>query len=105
VTALLPAMIGAQKTRELLYFGEKFDAAQALQWGMLWKVVPHNQLLIEAIKVARRIADLPEGPVKDLKKILTKLSFGLQEAMAEETAATVRGFLDPESARRVASFT
>jgi hypothetical protein len=36
---------------------------------------------------------------------LTKLSFGLQEAMAEETAATVRGFLDPESAKRVASFT
>jgi enoyl-CoA hydratase/carnithine racemase len=105
VTALLPNMIGAQKTRELLYFGERFDAAQALQWGMLWKVVPHNQLLVEAIKVARRIADLPEGPVKDLKRILTKLSFGLQEAMAEETAATVRGFLDPESAKRVASFT
>ncbi len=105
VTALLPTMIGAQKTRELLYFGERFDAAQALQWGMLWKVVPHNQLLIEAIRVARRIADLPERPVKDLKGVLTKLSFGLQEAMAEETEATVRGFLDPESAKRVASFT
>jgi enoyl-CoA hydratase/carnithine racemase len=105
VTALLPNMIGAQKTRELLYFGERFDAAQALQWGMLWKVVPHDQLLIEALKAARRIADLPEKAVKDLKRILAKLSFGLDEAMALESAATVRGFLDPESAKRVASFT
>jgi enoyl-CoA hydratase/carnithine racemase len=105
VTTLLPRMIGAQKTRELLYFGERFDAAQALQWGMLWKVVPHDQLLVEAIKVARRIADLPAGPVKDLKRILARFSTGFDEVLAAETAATVRGFLDPESAKRVASFT
>lgn len=105
VTTLLPRMIGAQKTRELLYFGERFDAAQALQWGMLWKVVPHDQLLVEAIKVARRIADLPAGPVKDLKRILARFSSRLDEVLAAETAATVRGFLDPESAKRVASFT
>jgi enoyl-CoA hydratase/carnithine racemase len=105
VTVLLPAMIGAQKTRELLYFGERFDAAQALQWGMLWRVVPHDQLIAEAIKVARRIADLPARPVKDLKRILARFSFGLEEVLAEETAATVRGFLDPESGKRVATFT
>jgi enoyl-CoA hydratase/carnithine racemase len=105
VTTLLPAMIGAQKTRELLYFGERFDAAQALQWGMLWKVVPHAELLPEAIKTARRIAALPAGPVKDLKRILARFSSDLDEVLAEETAATVRGFLDPESAKRVASFT
>ncbi|HEY3791355.1 MAG TPA: enoyl-CoA hydratase/isomerase family protein [Bradyrhizobium sp.] len=105
VTALLPRMIGAQKTRELLYFGERFDAAQALQWGMLWKVVPRDRLLIDALAVAERIAGLPPGPVKDLKRILAKTSFGLEAAMAEETAATVRGFLDPESVKRVASFT
>lgn len=105
VTTLLPNMIGAQKTRELLYFGERFDAAQALQWGMLWKVVPPDQLLAEAIQVARRLADLPAGPVRDLKRILSKTPRGLEEILAAETAATVRGFLDPESLKRVASFT
>ncbi|HEY6619656.1 MAG TPA: enoyl-CoA hydratase/isomerase family protein [Steroidobacteraceae bacterium] len=104
-TTLLPNMIGAQKTRELLYFGERFDAAQALQWGMFWKVVPQAQLLAEAIQVARRIADLPAQPVKDLKRILARgPSVSLEAAMAAETAATVRGFLDPESAKRVAMF-
>jgi enoyl-CoA hydratase/carnithine racemase len=105
VTTLLPNMIGAQKARELLYFGERFDAAQALQWGILWRVVPPEQLLTEAIKVARRIADLPARPVKDLKRILARSASSLEEVLAAETAATVRGFLDPESAKRVAGFT
>ena len=103
VTALLPRMIGAQKTRELIYFGERFDAVQALEWGLLWKVVPQGQLLSEAINLARRIAELPARPVRDVKRIMTQaLWSSLEEVMAAETAATVRGFLDPESARRVA---
>jgi enoyl-CoA hydratase/carnithine racemase len=105
VTTLLPNLIGAQKTRELLYFGERFDAAQALQWGMLWKVVPPDQVLTEAITVARRIAGLPAGRVRDLKKILAGSPSSLEEVLAQETAATVRGFLDPDSVKRVASFT
>ena len=104
VTALLPRMIGPQKTRELIYFGERFDATQALQWGLLWRVVPQAQLLSEAIDLARRIAELPPGRVADLKRILTLApSASLEEVMAAETAATARGFLDPESARRVAA--
>lgn len=103
VTALLPRMIGAQKTRELIYFGERFDAAEALEWGLLWKVVPQAQLLSEAITLARRIAELPPRRVADLKRILALApSSSLEEVMAAETAATVQGFLDPESARRVA---
>jgi enoyl-CoA hydratase/carnithine racemase len=98
-------MVGAQKTRELIYFGECFDAAQALQWGMLWKVVPHAQLLFEAIHIARRIAELPPAPVNALKRILAhRLSSSMEEVMADETAATVRGFLDPETGKRIASF-
>jgi len=105
VTALLPRMIGAQKARELIYFGERFDAAQALEWGLLWKVVPPAQLLAETIELARRIAELPEGPVKDLKRILTLAQSGsFDQILAAEAAATVRGFLDPASANRVAGY-
>lgn len=103
VTALLPRMVGAQKARELIYFGERFDAAQALDWGILWKVVPPAQLLAEGIELARRIAELPSRPVKDLKRILTQaLSGGFEAVLAAETATTVQGFLDPASAKRVA---
>ena len=105
VTALLPRMVGAQKARELILLGDRFDAAQALEWGMLSRVVPHERLLPEAVDLAGRIAALPTRPVRDLKRIMSAApSMSVEAVMAVETAATVQGFLDPESATRVARF-
>jgi enoyl-CoA hydratase len=38
--ALLPTLIGWGRTREILYLGETFTAAQALAWRLVEKVVP-----------------------------------------------------------------
>jgi enoyl-CoA hydratase/carnithine racemase len=85
--------------------GQRFDAAQALDWGLVWKVVPGEALMPEALTLARRIAALPRGPVRDLRRILARRTgAGLEAAMSAETDATVRGFLDPETATRVAAF-
>lgn len=105
VTELLPRLVGLQRARELIMLGERFDAGQAREWGLLSKVVPDTELMPEALALARRIAALPTGPVRDLRRILARRSGGgLEAAMAAETEATVRGFLDPETARRVAAF-
>ena len=105
VTELLPRLIGLQRTRELILLGERFDAAQAHSWGLLHKVVPDSVLMPNSLSLARRIAALPTGPVRDLRRILARPSGdGLVAVMEAETDATVRGFLDPETARRVAKF-
>jgi enoyl-CoA hydratase/carnithine racemase len=105
VTALLPRLVGLQRARELMLLGERFDAAQAHDWGLVWKVVPDDALMPQTLALAHRIAALPSGPVRDLRRILAGPSHaGLQAAMAAETDATVRGFLDPETAGRVAGF-
>jgi len=105
VTNLLPRLVGLQKARELILFGERFDAGQALDWGLLWKVVQAEQLLPEALLLARRIAALPPGPVRALKQILAaRHGGGLEAAMAAETEATLAGFLDPATAKRIAGF-
>jgi enoyl-CoA hydratase/carnithine racemase len=105
VTEMLPRLVGLQKARELILLGEKFDAAQAQRWGLVWKVVSDAALMPEALGLARRIAALPPGPVRDLHRILaSRKGAGLEAAMAAETDATVRGFLDPETARRIAAF-
>ncbi len=105
VTEILPRLVGLQRARDMILFGEKFDAHQALEWGLLRAVVADAELLPTAIQLATRIAALPAGPVRDLKRILARRnSAGLEAAMAAETAATVRGFLDPETAKRIASF-
>ena len=105
VTELLPRIVGLQRARSLIMLGERFDAAQAHAWGLLWKVVPDDAVLPEALALARRIAALPRGPVRDLRRILARRTgAGLDAAMAAETDATVRGFLDPATAARVAVF-
>jgi len=103
VTSQLPRLVGLQKARELILFGERFDAAQALDWGLLWQVVPDEELMAAALATARRVAALPPGPVRALKRILAR-DLDMAAAMAAETDATVAGFLDPETARRVAQF-
>jgi hypothetical protein len=51
------------------------------------------------------ILALPEGRVRDLKRVLNRAcSLDAEAAMALESEATVRGFLDPATAERVASF-
>jgi len=104
VTELLPRLVGLRRARELIMLGEKFGADEAAEWGILHEVVPQDELMPRALALAERIAALPPGPVKDLRRILAGGSRGLERAMAEETEATLRGFLDPATAKRIAAF-
>jgi enoyl-CoA hydratase len=42
--ALLPMLVGWGRAREIMYLGETFSAAQALQWGLVEHVVPSASL-------------------------------------------------------------
>lgn len=42
--ALLPGLIGWGRTKVLLYTGDNIDARTALEWGLVEKVVPANEL-------------------------------------------------------------
>lgn len=105
VTEILPRLVGLARAREMILLGERFDARQACEWGLVREVVPDGTLMETAIALARRIAALPPGPVRDLKRILARAKgAGLEAALAAETDATVRGFLDPDTAKRIAAF-
>ena len=105
VTAILPRIVGLAKTRELLLLGETFGAAEAQAMGLAWRVVPDDAVFETAHEVAARIAALPRAAVSDLKRVLNRAgSFDIEGAMALETEATVRLFLDPETAERVKGF-
>jgi len=105
VTELLPRLVGLARAREMILLGEKFDAVEARSWGLVRDVVADAALLPAAIDLARRLAALPRERVADLRRILARPErAGLEAAMVQETAATVKGFLDPETARRVSQF-
>jgi len=105
VSALLPKMTGPQRAKELILFGEPFDARQALAMGIARQVVPADILFDEAQATARRIIELPGAAVGDLKRVLNRAyHMDVEGAMELETEATVRGFLDPSTAERAARF-
>ena len=53
----LPRLVGPAKAAELALLGDPIDAAEALRLGLVSKVVPGDQLMIEARAVAERLAE------------------------------------------------
>ena len=105
VTALLPALAGLNSARELLFLGERQPAQRLLEMGVAWRVVPDDHLMDEARTVAGKIAALPQAAVSDMKRTLARTaSMDIEAAIALETEATLRGFLDPETTERIKQF-
>ena len=56
VSAILPNLIGLQKTKEMLMLGERYGAAALNELGIAWRVAADDALLAEAEAVAERLA-------------------------------------------------
>jgi enoyl-CoA hydratase/carnithine racemase len=105
VTSLLPALVGLNKAREMLIFGDRYTARELADIGLAWKVVEDARLTETATEVAERLADLPALSVRAMKRVLTHAALpDLHRALQLETDATVAGFLDPETTRRLTDF-
>ncbi|MHB1651724.1 MAG: enoyl-CoA hydratase/isomerase family protein [Desulfitobacteriaceae bacterium] len=55
-TQRLPRLIGAGKAKEMIFSGDFIEAEEALRVGLADKVVPADQLLAEAKRMAKRFA-------------------------------------------------
>ena len=105
VTSLLPALVGLVKAREMLFLGERYDAATLADLGVAWRVVPDDELMSTAGEVAARLAALPPLAVGAMRGVLNRTaSTDLAAALRLETEATVAGFLDPETTRLLQDF-
>jgi enoyl-CoA hydratase/carnithine racemase len=105
VTSILPALVGLNKAREMLFLGEKYDARALLEMGVAWRVVPDDRLLDEACAVAERLAALPAVSVRAMKRALAQTAIvDLNRALGLETEATIMCFMDPASTVRLKDF-
>ena len=55
----MPRLVGTARALEALILSERIPAQKALDWGMIYKVVPDADLLAEAKTLARRLAAGP----------------------------------------------
>ena len=55
----LPRLIGHARATGLAMLGEKLSAERAEQWGLIWKAVPDEELMNEAMAMATHFASAP----------------------------------------------
>jgi len=83
---LLPRLVGHQRAAELLLLGRPFDAAEALQMGLVNRVTEDASLMDEARKLARTVAQQPPGALLAAKRLL-RSETGLGARIEEELEA------------------
>ena len=95
-TALLPRLIGAGRTRELVLTGRRFDTAWAERAGLVNRVVQRGQALEAAIDLALEVSAGQPAAVRATKRLLNLVEDDqVERALALETKATLEAFDDP----------
>lgn len=85
---LLPRLIGLQKAKQLVFFGDDLSAADALAIGLVSKVVPGDQLEAAAREWAERLAKGPTFAIGLSKRLLNRsLESSFETALEEEALA------------------
>jgi len=82
----LPRLVGYAKAAELAFTARPFDAQEALEMGVVNKVVAHDQLMDSAMEMARTIASMPPTAVRMAKQIFRHgMSATLDQVISYET--------------------
>jgi 2-(1,2-epoxy-1,2-dihydrophenyl)acetyl-CoA isomerase len=104
-TYLLTRAIGRARASEMMLLGTKVPAAKALDWGLINRVVPDEEIDSAAMEIARELAQGPKG-LSYIKRIAwatmdasleTSLS---NERMAQREAGRTEDFAEGVSAFR-----
>jgi enoyl-CoA hydratase/carnithine racemase len=66
----LPRLLGWAKAAEVAFLGEVLDAQKSLELGLVNRVVPHDQLMPETLKVATAIAKNAPLSVQSTKRMM-----------------------------------
>ena len=68
----LPRRVEWADAMELLLTGERVDAERAREMGLVWRVVPHDELMDEALALAQRIVASAPLAVRATKEVATR---------------------------------
>jgi enoyl-CoA hydratase/carnithine racemase len=88
---LLTRIVGTARARELMFTGEKVDAARCEQIGLVNRVVPDERLQAEGFALAKSIADGPTLALRYMKDNLDEaLLFDFATARDHEAERLIR---------------
>jgi enoyl-CoA hydratase/carnithine racemase len=87
-TQNLPRAMGERRAKEVILTGLPFTAQQALDWGLLNRVLPIGDLVPEALKTAERIAGNAPISVRQAKQAMHRgMQMSVWDGLAYEIEA------------------
>lgn len=101
----LPRVIGLRRTQELMLTNRTLGAQEAVEWGLVTRVVPDAELDAAAMTLARQLATgslRSHGLVKEL--LLGTFARGLEEQMELEGRAITGCVTSDDGAEGIAAF-
>jgi enoyl-CoA hydratase/carnithine racemase len=103
--ALIPRLIGFGRARELLMLGETIDAATALRWGLVERVVDPDALDLEIEKMLGALFSAGARAVRLQKALMREWeNLPVDRAVAAGIDTFVRAFDSDEPGRMLGAF-
>ena len=88
VVYTLAERIGVLKAREIIFLGDFFSGAEAVEWGVLGSAFPAARVLPEAMRLAHRLARRAPIPLAAAKRLIGPAGrLSREEALERERAA------------------
>lgn len=100
---ILPRIVGVQRAKEIMFFGDDVDAATAERFGLVNAVVPASELDKAATQWAERLAVGPTKAIALTKWLLNRsldsdrLTAFQEESWAQEAATTTEDCMEGRS--------
>lgn len=105
-TQRLPRLVGKGMAKYLIYGAEMIDAAEAYRIGLVEKVVPHDDLMVEAEKYARLVISKAPIAIKMAKTAInTGINLDLKSGVAFEAEAYAGSFGTEDRVEGMKAFT
>jgi enoyl-CoA hydratase/carnithine racemase len=64
----LPRLVGESRAKELMFLGNPISAEQAMNWGLLNRMVPEEDVMRSAVEFASELANRPAKAIQNMKK-------------------------------------
>jgi enoyl-CoA hydratase/carnithine racemase len=102
---LLPRIIGRVRAAEKLLLGDPFTATEAVELGLANAVLPPQEVLAHARRVAERFNSLPPEAIAETKRLLRRgVAVAIDEAMQAEGHVFVERLRSPEAREALEAF-
>ena len=104
-TSILPRLIGEARARALMLTAQPVPAAQAAEWGMVWRCVADNELMPEATALCSQFAAAPTQGLALIKRALdASATNSLDEQLDLERDLQREAVMLPDYAEGVRAF-